>query len=159
MSHIFVLWKYIQANEGHRRNTFVQFCSGLSRPGSSGLFLNKTAKTSLFRNSYFIRMINVWNALPVAIRSEVKVVPFKKKLKSYFYERLSTVFYQDNIRSYKLVCLECRRANTVIHCYCYFFLLLYFFWFAIIIYIAVLGNGILIFKGMVWWWVYLEGEK
>ena len=51
----------------------AQFCSGCSHWGSSGLFLNnKTAKTSLFHDSFFIRITNLWNALPIAIRSEVK---------------------------------------------------------------------------------------
>ena len=34
-----------------------------------------------FRDSFFIWIINLWSALPFAIRSEVKLVPFKKKLK------------------------------------------------------------------------------
>ena len=61
-------------------DNLVQFCSRRSPRGSAGLFLNnKTANTSLFRNSFFIRITNLWNALPIAIRSEVEIVPFKKK--------------------------------------------------------------------------------
>ena len=67
-------------------DNFAQFCSGRSRRGSSGLFLNnKTAKTSLFRDSFFTGITNLWNALPTAIRSEVKLVLFKKKLKLFFF--------------------------------------------------------------------------
>ena len=100
-------------------DNFAQFCSGRSRRGSSGLFLNnKTSKTSLFRDSFFIRIINLWNALPIAIRSEVQLVPFKKKLKSFFYNRLSSVFNHDDIRSYKLVCPKYRRVNTATRCSC-----------------------------------------
>ena len=62
-----------------------QFCSGRSRRRSSELFLNnKTANTYLFRNSFFIRITDLWNALPIAIRSEIEIVPFKKKVKSSF---------------------------------------------------------------------------
>ena len=37
-----------------------------------------------FRDSFFIWIINLWSALPFAIRSEVKLVPFKKKLNHFF---------------------------------------------------------------------------
>ena len=69
-----------------------------------------------FRGSFFIWIINLWSALPFAIRSEVKLVPFKKKLKSFFCNRLSSGFNRDDIRSYKLVCPKCRRADTATRC-------------------------------------------
>ena len=98
-------------------DNLVQFCSGRARWGSSGLFLNsKTANTSLFRNSFFIGITNLWNAKLIAIRSEVDIVPFKKKLKSFIYNRLSSVFNQDDIHSYKLVCPKCRHGNNAICC-------------------------------------------
>ena len=98
-------------------DNLVQFCSGRARWGSSGLFLNsKTANTSLFHNSFFIRITNLWNAKPIAIRSEVDIVPFKKKLKSFIYNRISSVFNQDDIHSYKFVCLKCRHGNNAICC-------------------------------------------
>ena len=58
-------------------DNFAQFCSGLSRQRSSELSLkNKTAKTSLFRGCFFIRITNMWNALPIAKRSKGKVSSF-----------------------------------------------------------------------------------
>ena len=58
--------------------------------------------------------------LPIAISSEVELVSFKKKLKSFFCGRLSSVFNQDYIRSYELVCSKRRQ-------YCHTLFLLTFF--------------------------------
>ena len=109
---LFILYKCIYGIIDINLDSFAQFCSGRSRRGSSGLFLNnKTTKISLFRDSFFIRITNLWNALPID-KIGGKLVPFKKKLKSFFYNRLSSVFNRDDIRSYRLVCPKCRRANS-----------------------------------------------
>ena len=98
-------------------NDLVKFCSGRSRRGSSGLLLrNNFARTSLFRDSYFIRISNLWNAIPGYIKSESLLESFKKKLKSFFYKRLTIVFNQDDIRPFKLVCSKCHRLNMFTSC-------------------------------------------
>ena len=57
------------------------FCTGRSRRGSSVLFLKNTfARTSLFRDSYFVRISNLWNAIPEYIKFESLLESFKKKL-------------------------------------------------------------------------------
>lgn len=67
------LYKYIYGIIDINLDNSAQFWSGCSHWGSSGLFLNnKTAKTSLFHDSFFIRITNLWNALPIAIGLEVK---------------------------------------------------------------------------------------
>ena len=69
----------------------------------------------------FIQINNQQNALPIAIRSEVELVSVNKRLNFFlFYYRLSSVFNQDDIHSYKLVCPTCCHANTIIpvHCSC-----------------------------------------
>ena len=93
----------------------VQFVVGAPIRDLMGFF-SSTKLLILFRNSFFTAYL--LNALPIAIRSEVElhVVSFKKKLKSFFSNRLSSVFNQDDIRFYKLVCVKCHHPNTVIHC-------------------------------------------
>ena len=65
--------------------------------------------------------------MPADIRAEENLLPFTKKLKSFFFIRLSNVFDPDDIRSFKLVCVKCRRPNPFNTCKCYkcvcFFLL------------------------------------
>ena len=98
----------------------VGFCSGRSRRGSSGFLLkNNFARTSLFRDSYFVRISNLWYAIPEYIKSESLLESFKKKLKSFFYKILTIVFTQDDIRSYKLVCPKCHRLNIFTSCTCW----------------------------------------
>ena len=50
---------------------YVKYCNSKSRRGSSGLYL-RTAyfKTSLFRDLFFIRLSNIWNAVPCDIKAE-----------------------------------------------------------------------------------------
>ena len=48
-----------------KRNDLYEFCSEHSRRGTSGLFLkNMKAKTSPYRDSFFVRICNTWNTLP-----------------------------------------------------------------------------------------------
>ena len=116
-----------------------ELCSGRSRRGASGLFLkNKKAKTSLHKDSFFVRICNIWNALPDNIRAEKELPSFVKKLKSFIYLTLSKVFNQDDIPSFKIVCVKyrfsalnsctCQSTSfffffSVVHDYifCYFF--------------------------------------
>ena len=74
--------------------------------------------SSLFRNSFFIRMPYMWNALPCEIKSESNVATFKKKLKSFFFNRLQKVFDPDDIRTFKIICCKCRKSNTLRRCCC-----------------------------------------
>ena len=97
----------------------VEFCTWRSRRGSSGVLLkNNFARTSLFRDSYFVRISNLWNAIPEYIKSESFLESFKEKRKSFFYKRLTIVFNQGDIRSYKLVCPNCRCLNIFTSCTC-----------------------------------------
>ena len=68
---------------------YVKYCNSKSRRGSSGLYL-RTAyfKTSLFRDSFFIRLSNIWNAVPCDIKAETTLSSFKAKLKSFYFVRL-----------------------------------------------------------------------
>jgi hypothetical protein len=98
---------------------YVSFCTGRSRRGTAGCFLNTlNAKTSLFRNSFFVRISNLWNALPFDLKSESDMNSFKKKLKSFYFSRLRTVFMPDDTRSYKLICCTCRKINSLTACCC-----------------------------------------
>ena len=62
-------------------DNYVSFFTGSSRRGASGIFFkNVYAKTSLFRDSFFVRIPNLWNALPSDLKSESKVNVFKNIL-------------------------------------------------------------------------------
>ena len=86
----------------------------LARRGASGVFLNNVyAKTSRFRDSFFVRISNLWNALPSDLKSESNVNVFKNKLKAFYFTRLRVVFDADDARTFKLVCRKSRRINKL----------------------------------------------
>ena len=99
---------------------YISDCEGSSRRSSSGLFIRQNCipRTSSFRDSYFIRIVNIWNALPNNIKYSSSLDIFKCRLKEFLYNRLRLVFDQDNIRTYKLICPKCRRVNTLASCSC-----------------------------------------
>ena len=101
-----------------KRNDLYEFCSEHSHRGASGLFLkNMKAKTSPYRDSFFVRICNTWNTLPGNMRAGKELPSFVKKLKSSFYLRLSKVFNQD-IHFLKYVCVDCHCFNTPNACTC-----------------------------------------
>ena len=101
-----------------KRNDLYEFCSEHSRRGASGLFFkNMKAKTSPYRDSFFVRICNTWNTLPGNVRAGKELPSFVKKLKSSFYLRLSKVFNQD-IHFLKYVCVDCHCFNTPNACTC-----------------------------------------
>ena len=100
-------------------HNYIQCCKSKSRRGSSEIYVNTPPfKTCLFRDSFFNRQANLWNAIPDSIKSQTSISSFKNKLKYFFVERLKIVFDGDNIRSYKLICPKCRRANPMTICSC-----------------------------------------
>ena len=52
------------------------------------------------------------------IRAEKELPSFVKKLKSSFYPRLCKVFNQDDILSFRIVCVKRRRFNAHNSCTC-----------------------------------------
>ena len=67
-------------------DNYISFCTGSSRHGGYGIFLkNIYAKTSLFTDSFFVRIPNLWDALPSDVKSESNVNVFKNKLKTFYF--------------------------------------------------------------------------
>jgi hypothetical protein len=102
------------------KSNYLTFCAGVTRRSSSGLYLRQNCipKTSSFRDSYFTRIVNIWNALPNNIKASSSLTEFRVKLKEFYFERLRSVFDGDNIRSYKIICPKCRSVNTMNLCTC-----------------------------------------
>ena len=101
---------------------YMTFCTGTSRRSSTDLYLRLKfiPKTSTFRDSYFPRIVQMWNALPDDVKSCTSLPSFKYRLKNLFFNRLRVLFDQDNIRSYKLICPKCRHSNALNLCSCQF---------------------------------------
>ena len=66
----------------------------------SGWFLNDaTVRTSLFRNFFFVRISNIWDASRIDFNSESNVNSFKKMLKTFYFTRLQMEFDPDDTRT------------------------------------------------------------
>ena len=74
-------------------DNYIVFCTVSLHRGASGIFLNNVyAKTSLFRDLFYVKISNLWNALPSDLKSESNVNVFKNKLKTFYFTRLHVVF-------------------------------------------------------------------
>ena len=101
-------------------SNYLNFCSSRTKRGTTGLYIrgNTIPRTTTFRDSFFQRIVNMWNALPEDIKAASSLNIFKKKLKDLFYRRLNAVFNQDDIRTYKIICVKCRSTNVYSACSC-----------------------------------------
>ena len=87
------------------------------RPSTKGKF----ARPPLKGDSFFVRITNLWNALPSDLESESNVNVFQNKLKTFYFTRLRVVFDADDARTFKVVCCKRRRINNSVRCSCFFF--------------------------------------
>ena len=87
-------------------SNFVSFNQGRTRRSTAGVYLKTLrTRTSCFRDSYFNRIVNLWNTLPDIVKQCTTVSGFKNQL--------NKVFDAGNIRSYKIVCPKCRCINPL----------------------------------------------
>ena len=101
-------------------DNYVSLWTGSSRRGASGIFLkNVYAETSLFRDSFFVRIPNLWKALPSELKYESNVNDFKNKLRTFYFTRLHDAFDADDAHTFKLVCCKCRRIYNLVKCSCW----------------------------------------
>ena len=80
-----------------------------STRSSTGDFLRPNlCRITLFRNSYFNRIVYLWNCLPSDIKSSSSVYILKAKLYEYYFNKLITVFDADRCRTWNTLCSNCR---------------------------------------------------
>ena len=61
-------------------------------------------KTSTFRDSYFNRIIPLWNSLPFNTKESTTLSSFKTKVRSHYKSLLHSAFDSDRIRTFKTIC-------------------------------------------------------
>ena len=77
------------------------------------------ARTSLFRDYFFNRIVIIWNGIPEDIKVATTLCSFKRQLKSFYFNLLiCNVFDGDNVRSFKIICPKCGRVNILKACSC-----------------------------------------
>ena len=77
-------------------------------------FIIPLAKTVTFQTSYFIRSCKAWNVLSNELRrSNISFYAFKCGLKSYYKRALLMTYNCEEPRSWKTVCIKCRKARPL----------------------------------------------
>ena len=86
-------------------------------PSATNLNLRpKSFRTSLFRDSFFNRIVPLWNNLPVLIRQSPTFLSFKTNLYKYYFCKLNSDFDTDRTRTWKTVYPHCRSINSLLCC-------------------------------------------
>jgi hypothetical protein len=99
---------------------FVPFSHSKTRCGTSGMDSRLNfAPTSTFRESFFIGICPMWNALPLDIRTSERTSVFKTWLKKLLFARLQCTFDSENTRTWHIICPICRSPNVDAACSCW----------------------------------------
>ena len=91
--------------------TFSSLRSSRSRSGQQNLLQPNSCRTTLFRNSFFNRIVFMWNSLPLSIRNCTSLPSFKNQIYSHYFSKLDTTFDTDRMRTWKTYCSKCRSYN------------------------------------------------
>ena len=100
-------------------SNFIRFSTGRTRSAASSLNLRHFLRfgTSLFSDSYFIRIVYLWNDLPLSIRQTPSIKLFKIRLYEHYFKRLDCDFETDRIRTWKTICPASVQARWREHFY------------------------------------------
>ncbi len=75
------------------------------RTGNSGPLLRTPfVRTESFWGSYFNRVVRMWNALPVNVRTSDSLSIFKGRISSFYNDKLCTVFSSNDICTWRSTC-------------------------------------------------------
>ena len=82
---------------------YIQISSGRTRSSSENLNLYPIHRyrTSLFRDSFFNRIVKLWNSFN----------SFKTNLYKHYFSKLHNIFDTDRLNSWKTICPHCRSVN------------------------------------------------
>ena len=92
---------------------FVKITIGLTRNCTGTLKLHPVHRdrTSLFIDSYFNRIVIIWNNLPFQIRKSASFISFKSLLNEYCFNKLLSTFQSDRPSTWKTICPICRTVG------------------------------------------------
>ena len=77
-------------------------------------FVIPFAKTVTYQSSYLIRACKTWNVLFSDLRNrDIGLQAFKSGLKTYYKYALSNIYKYDDPRTWKSVCVKCKRARSL----------------------------------------------
>jgi hypothetical protein len=92
---------------------YIQISSGKTRNSSDNVNLYPVHRyrTSLFRDSFFNRIVQLWNSLPLQICKSPTFNSFKTSLYKHYFNKLHNTFDTDRLNTWKSICPYCRSVN------------------------------------------------
>jgi hypothetical protein len=72
-----------------------------------------SCRTSLFRDSFFNRIVFLWNGLPADIRGCSVISSFERNLYTHYFSKLHSTFDVNRMRTWKTYCSKCRSYNLL----------------------------------------------
>ena len=77
-----------------------------------GFLRRHRLRTSLFRDSFYNRVVKLWNNLPIEIRKSSSISAFKSRLYKHYFLKLRNVFDTDRLSTWKTICPSCRSIGS-----------------------------------------------
>ena len=107
------MFKYLNGCFDVDLKDFVKIHIGRTRNSADTLKLYPVHRhrTSLFRDSYFNRIVIIWNNLPFQIRNSTSFISFKSRLNEYYFDKLLSTFDSDRSSTWKTICPHCRTVG------------------------------------------------
>ena len=111
------LFKCIQKGDTslfHNYFTKIQNNRSNLRSSSKGLLFSKSMTKSLsFHSLFFNRVVRLWNVLPLSIRNEQSMNSFKRQLKEFYRDKLTSHFDVDSHCTWSICCgcSSCRQVS------------------------------------------------
>ena len=108
------VYKYMSGSFNVQLEDYIQVSSGRTRSSTDSLNLYPVhrLRTSLFRDSFFNRVVKLWNNLPLEIRKSSSISAFKSRLYKHYFLKLRNVFDTDRLSTWKTICPSCRSIGS-----------------------------------------------
>ena len=98
----FQMYKHIQISNGITRNTSENL----------NLFPILHYRTSLFRDSFFNRIVKLWNSLPLQTPKSPTFNSFKTNLYKHYFSELLNILDTERLNTWKTICPYRRSVNS-----------------------------------------------
>ena len=113
---LFFFYKRLHGAYNFPLNNFISFLTGNPQSATNLNLRPKCFRTFNFRDSFFNRIVPLWNNLPILIRQSPTFLGFKTNLHKYYVCKHNSDFDTDRIGTWKTVCPHCRSINSLFCC-------------------------------------------
>ena len=92
---------------------YTSLITGPTRNANNSNLRPNRVSTSLFRDSFFNRIVFLWNNISLDIRETKALSTFKDRLFDYPFSKFIANFDTSRIQTWKTVCSHCRSIQLI----------------------------------------------